>query len=87
MARPTKTTKKARAPKSGDQDFVMTTFRLTRRAVAEADTAKRVLGLSTRTAVVQFALGQLVKALPSMSTYSAEEIRELLDGYVKGTGK
>lgn len=66
--------------------YLMTTFRMSKRAIAEAEVIKDTLGLSTRTAAVQFALGQMFKALPTMSAYSQEEIRALLDRYLKELG-
>ena len=75
-------------PREDDgKSYVMTTFRLSKRAIAEAEAIKDVLGLSTRTAAVQFALGQMFRSLPSMSTYTLDEIRAILDRYLRDLGE
>lgn len=67
------------AEKYADKSYIVTTFRMSKRSVAEADAIKDALGLSTRTAAVQYALGQVYRTLPKSSSRSEEEIRELLD--------
>src|SRR5262249_59840859 len=62
-----------------DKSYVVTTFRLSKRSVADADVVKDSLGLSTRTAAVQCALGQVFRTLPKFSSRSEEEIRGLLE--------
>lgn len=74
-------------PVDEQKSYLVTTFRLSKRAIAEADAIKDALGLSTRTAAVQFALGQMYKSLPTMSAYSAEEIRSMLDQYLRELGE
>jgi aryl-alcohol dehydrogenase-like predicted oxidoreductase len=92
-ARTPKTTERRRgrprtkAPADDGKSYVMTTFRMSKRAISEADTIKDTLGLSTRTAAVQFALGQMFKSLPTLSAYSPEEIRAILDRYLHELGE
>jgi hypothetical protein len=62
-----------------DKSYIVTTFRMAKRAVAEADAIKLALGLSTRTAAVQYALGQVFRTLPKFSSRSEEEIRGILE--------
>jgi hypothetical protein len=66
--------------------YILCSFRLNKRSVAEADTIRDCLGLGTRTAAVQFALGQLFKTLPEASGRSPEEIRDLLGRYLAELG-
>ncbi len=61
------------------KSYIVTTFRMSKRSVAEADAIKDALGLSTRTAAVQYALGQAFRTLPRSSSRSEEEIRGLLE--------
>ncbi|SRR6266849_2404226 len=62
-----------------DKSYIVTTFRMSKRSVAEADAIKDALGLSTRTAAVQYALGQVFRTLPKSSSRSEKEIRGLLE--------
>src|SRR5215813_643092 len=62
-----------------DKSYIVTTFRMSKRSVAEADAIREALGLSTRTAAVQYALGQVFRTLPKTSSRSEEEIRGLLE--------
>lgn len=72
--------------KYAGRTYVLCSFRLNKRSVAEADTIRDCLGLGTRTAAVQFALGQLFKTLPEASGRSPEETRDLLGRYLAALG-
>jgi len=61
------------------KSYIVTTFRMSKRSVAEADAIKDALGLSTRIAAVQYALGQVFRTLSKSSSRSEEEIREILE--------
>jgi hypothetical protein len=83
---PRKAAAAQRSTANDGRSYVATTFRLSKRALAEAATIAEALGLSTRTAAVQFSIGQLFRNLATMSARSPEEIRALMDEHLRNVG-
>ncbi len=68
------------------KSYVVTTFRLSKQAVAQANVIADALGLSTRTAAVQFAINQCWKALPMLSSMSGDEIKTAFQRHLEDLG-
>lgn len=66
--------------------YVVTTFRLSKLASSQADVIMEALGLSTRTAAVQYALGQVFRTLHETSGQSERVLKSMLSTRLRALG-
>jgi hypothetical protein len=66
--------------------YVVTTFRLSKLAMSQAVVIMETLGLSTRTAAVQYALGQVFRTLHETSGQSERVLKSMLSTQLRALG-
>jgi hypothetical protein len=69
-----------------DKSYIVTTFRLSKVAVAQADALDEFMQLGSRTAAVQYALGEVFKGVRDQTTPSGKPLMKVMQAKLEALG-